>query len=184
MQEVSSSLNPYEHFSRNLNYTFTTSSGIEYYVYFTETSGYFEHVPEINDDIVTFGFHPLTDDSEGFFYDPATGIKRKSRIDLRVSDTIASIIHDFLFTYPYKCPSFLCDDTDGREKCRQKLFRKWANYFPRFAELPSSIYENRVYDKRSVYGEAGLIVRNDHPRHELIRDSFINLSNILIEKDL
>jgi hypothetical protein len=184
MQEVSNSLNPYEHFSKNLNYTFTTSNGIEYFVYFTETSGYFEHIPEINDDIVTFGFYPLTDESEGFFYDPKTGIKRKQRFDMRVSDTIGSIIQEFLFTYPYKCPSFLCDDTDRRDKCRQKLFRKWAQSFSRFIEMPSTVYENQIYDKRTIYGDAGIIVRNDHPRHALIRDSFMNLSSVLVGKDL
>ena len=107
-------LNPYDYKQVNdKDYRFLNADGIEYQVYFSDGSGYFEHHPFANF-VEIFGFRPLSDSYSVY--------------DKRVAETVAYILikyfinHDFIIT-------FVCDEKDRRQANRSHLFNLWFNKY-------------------------------------------------------
>lgn len=111
-------------------YSFTTIWGITY-------SAYFVKVPT-EDDLPLFSFSFEKVGEEHSVYDP------------KVKSTICSILEDF-FEKEVNAMLFVCEQIDGREKARFKLFDKWYNdYKERFDRIDycsENIYSSVIMDK-------------------------------------
>lgn len=182
MREGSSSLNPYEFVSRNLDYAFTTDTGIEYLVYFADSAGNFDsYPPEIKENILTFGFFPRQE-TKGFFVDE-NGKKIRSRsLDPRIKDTVIHIIQEFMLVFPEKSVVSICDNNDLREQCRHELFKKWFADINGLMEIPVTKYDSEIRGAVKLYAYASIMIRNDNPLHDGMRDAFYGISDDLISK--
>ena len=111
-------------------YSFTTIRGITY-------SAYSVKVPT-EDDLPLFSFSFEKVGEEHSVYDP------------KVKSTICSILEDF-FEKEVNAMLFVCEQIDGREKARFKLFDKWYNdYKERFDRIDycsENIYSSVIMDK-------------------------------------
>ncbi len=124
-------LNPYKYKQvSDKDYRFLNSEGIEYQVYFSDGSGYFEiHLFSINVEI--FGFKPLSNSY--------------SNNDNRVEETIIYILVKYLFE---KQPiiMFVCDEKDKRQANRSRLFNIWFNkYNDDSFEKIDLVFEDRTF---------------------------------------
>jgi Family of unknown function (DUF6169) len=107
-------LNPYEYKRVNdKDYRFLNADGIEYQVYFSDGSGYFEHHPFANF-VEIFGFRPLSDSY--------------SIYDKRVAETVVCILIEF-FIKNEPIIIFVCDEKDRRQANRSRLFNLWFNKY-------------------------------------------------------
>jgi uncharacterized protein YlaI len=107
-------LNPYEYKRVNdKDYRFLNADGIEYQVYFSDGSGYFEHHPFANF-VEIFGFRPLSDSY--------------SIYDKRVAETVVCILIEF-FIKNEPIITFVCDEKDRRQADRSRLFNLWFNKY-------------------------------------------------------
>lgn len=130
----SNSFAPYNPQHEGLEYTFETSFGIVYNVYF--------YPADIIDDLTAywFGFKVIND--TGTFI-----------LDRRVEATIVQILRDF-FTIHNNAVIFVCSTLDGRAAARFRLFELW--FFRN-----GSGYEK--YDLKQYDMYASLIFRADYP---------------------
>jgi hypothetical protein len=111
-----SSPNPYPTYQeKNGNdIFFTTESGDDYIIYFTESDGYF---PELaySDKVKGFGFRPIRKNGS-------------IKSDQRVSDTIISILNAYL-SDNQSIILYVCDQSDGRQHFRNRLFNNWFSKY-------------------------------------------------------
>jgi hypothetical protein len=107
-------LNPYDYKQINdKDYRFLNADGIEYQVYFSDGSGYFEHY-HFAKCIEIFGFRPLSDSYSVY--------------DKRVAETIVFILIQ-CFTKNDLILTFVCDEKDRRQANRSRLFNRWFNQY-------------------------------------------------------
>ncbi len=103
-------LNPYDYKQiNNKDYRFLNDDGIEYQVYFSDGSGYFEEHLFANY-VEIFGFRPLSDTYT--FYDK------------RVAETVIYILSTY-FNKNNSIIIFVCDEKDKRQANRSRLFTFW-----------------------------------------------------------
>lgn len=95
---------PYQFFKTESEYYFYTENGIKYTAYFNRQYG-IESCP-----VFEFGF--------------SKNNVQKSKLDLRVRETIKHILLDFWNNYD-NVILFVCDSSDGRSAARMRLFNKW-----------------------------------------------------------
>ncbi|MCE7071927.1 DUF6169 family protein [Dyadobacter sp. CY327] len=181
MPEESNLLNHYSFVEVNLSYNFVTDSGDQYSAFFVGTN-YFEDYLDLNEHVVSFGFSPNERRSEAFFLDSNCNLKRRAKIDLRVRDTIFAIMEEFLTKFPTKSIVSICANNDARELCRRKLFKDWYKKASEYKPTLIEKYDIDLQGADTFYGYASLILRNDNPRHDKLRDAFQNLNNDLISK--
>ncbi|MDX5348298.1 MAG: DUF6169 family protein [Hymenobacteraceae bacterium] len=105
---------PYDCIRNDNAFTFTTISGSEYEIYFTPGEDYLPGVIFAPFTRV-FGFRQLK---------PAI---RKS-FDPRISATVIQVVLDY-FTDKRNVMLYVCDQSDKRERYRDKLFRLWYKIF-------------------------------------------------------
>lgn len=107
----SSSLNPYDVVEEGeLMYSFTTVHGIEYRVYFLDYSAYLP------------GFGGVY----SFNIEPENEIPHP--IDSRIAQTVVHILRQF-FSNHENSMIMVCDNSDGKELKREKLFSRWFTFY-------------------------------------------------------
>jgi Family of unknown function (DUF6169) len=150
---VSNSLNPYSLTLTSANgaYSFQTDNGILYTVDFEDASYYIE------------GLSPLYQFS--FYPKDFVGSKHKGKMDVRVRDTILTLLNQF-FIDSSRSLIFICESLDSREKARFKLFDNW---FKQFADGSLEKYDKEIeveVTSITVYGS--LIIHKDNTDKDLI----------------
>ncbi len=146
-------LNPYDYKQINdKDYRFLNADGIEYQVYFSDGSGYFEHYP-FAEYVEIFGFRPLSDSYSVY--------------DKRVAETVAFILiqcfskNDLILT-------FVCDEKDKRQANRSRLFNLWFNK-----------YSNDSFEKIDLVFEehtfVSAIISKQNPFYIDFKQNFPNL---------
>ena len=88
------------------NYSFTTKHGIVYHAYFVDFSIYH---PSFSD-VYTFNIEPESDTPHP--------------IDSRIALTIFGILRQF-FELKQRAMLMVCDNLDGKEAKRERLFARW-----------------------------------------------------------
>lgn len=155
------SLNPYKTTeTEGLYYTFVTKDDIVYRAYFLNVS--YLHPDLIN--TYTFNIEPVGDTNT-----------TRHPIDTRIGMTIAYILHNF-FTKNQNSMLMACDNTDGKEDKRRKLFDRWYNIYNdnSLIKLDAAL-ENDIYKLHiSMY------INKTNPR----RGQLISAFNDLIKTDL
>jgi Family of unknown function (DUF6169) len=124
-------LNPYEYKQVNdKDYRFSNSDGIEYQVYFSDGSGYFEHHPFASR-VEIFGFRPI--------------LYSYSVYDRRVAETVVYILIKYFFKTEL-IVIFVCDEKDKRQANRSRLFNLWFNkYNDDSFEKIDLVFEERTF---------------------------------------
>lgn len=146
--ELINQQSPYEVHSLGGGLVFSTESGVEYSVHFTEEFAIGEC------DTYQFMFSKLTKDHVPF--------------DLKISQTLIVIIEEF-FRANHNVLLYICDTSDNREASRNRFF---ANWFRRFAERGA--YEFRSANS-SIEGEgfyAAIIVERSNPKLQAVLEDF------------
>ena len=101
----------------------------------------------------------------------------RSEYDSKVEQTILAIINEF-FVEHLNVLLYLCDDSDGREANRNRLFLTWfkKNADPERFTIRTA---NAIVEGKGFY--AAIIVENRNPMLEAIVDDFEMTAQALIE---
>ena len=154
-------LNPYKIIeTEDFGYTFVTKDGVAYRAYFLDVSY----------------LHPQFSDAYSFNIEPV-GSANSTRhpIDRRIGLTIASILKEF-FKKNENSMLMACDNLDGKEYKRRKLFDRWYdNYNDNSLIKLDAALENDVY---KLY--VSMYIGKANPRREQLILAF----NELIKTDL
>lgn len=143
-------------------YSFTTSLGFQYSVYFLPAKeDYFSDYPEMPDDIYLFGFSLLN------------GTDNQRIFDEKIAKTICGILIEF-FSNHENVIIFICDSTDKRERHRNITFNKWFHHFD-VDSLFEKIDKVLEYDTLNRY-YLSLLYRKDNPKKELYLKAFLNMT--------
>lgn len=103
----SNSLLPYEIIKEGeWNYSFITKHGIIYHAYFIDFSNY----------------HPLFGHVYTFNIEPESNVVHS--IDNRIAQTVVEILKRF-FAVQEHAMIMVCDNMDGKEEKRERLFSRW-----------------------------------------------------------
>lgn len=147
-----SSLRPYKLTKREgdgfSGYEFTTDSGVVYKAYFLDMASYAPHF----ESVYTFNFETDT---------PAAGY------DGRVADTICTLLCQ-LFTDNRNAVVFICDNTDERERGRNRLFQQWYHYLGEISI--DKIDRHCTTTDYDIY--SSLLIHQENPKRALIVESF------------
>lgn len=167
----SNSLHPYEtSVEDNQNYWFLTKDGIIYNATFSDSSGYFCRHPQFDNHIVTFAFIRYLGLHGA--YKPGQCIKEAvPDYQIRIRDTIISLLLEFFQTYPHKSVVIVCESDDKLEACRQRLFDRW--FYKASQLIPHSI--SKYNSDFGGEGFGSIFIHNDNPDHELVRDAFLGI---------
>ena len=98
-------------------FTFTTGSGSKYVVLFALD----EHV-----------FSELNQDGKIIVYEVMVNPEEEGQIlplDAKVGQTVCQVIMDFIDKHDERIIVYVCEDNDGREGKRQKLFQRWFDNY-------------------------------------------------------
>ena len=153
--------NPYDIIEENeLDYSFETKDGILYRAYFLSAA----HLHVEFKDAYSFSIEPVGDVED-----------TKHPMDARISMTIASILKDF-FRKNENSMLMVCDNIDGKEEKRRKLFERWYHCYNdcSLIKLDASL-ENEDY-KLFV----SMFINRRNPN----RESLIGAFNELVRTDL
>lgn len=111
MHEGSNLSRPYSYFHNpdSGTYHFDTDHDVDFTVYFVLDSSWFPLLPELSDEIYTFGF-----------WSSSTG-----RRDPRIMSTLVKIIKQHFVLHRDSILTFICDDDDEKQLSRQRKFNGW-----------------------------------------------------------
>ena len=101
----------------------------------------------------------------------------RSQHDPNVEQTILTIIDEFFRTY-LNVLLYLCDDSDGREKTRNRLFLTW---FEKHADQERFTIRTASTTIEGHGFYAAIIVENRNPMLKAITEDFENTTQILTE---
>jgi hypothetical protein len=171
--------------SGHINYRFTTDRHISYLVYFTDAGAYFPEHPEFNQEIVTFGFGPVTPIFKGYFVSESGESLIINRIDTRVKDTLFQILLDTIAAYPQKAIFIMCDTMDGKHPCRNNLFNKWFSEFEKKFPGRAFKYNNEIVSPTNDPNDCAkllLLIPGTCVLHDKIVNAFMSLDDELESK--
>lgn len=155
------SLNPYDIVEDNpLGYRFVTKDGITYHAYFLNVSY----------------LHPAFTNAYSFNIEPDGDYKEtRHPIDTRIAMTIVAILNDF-FAKNENSMLMACDNLDGKESKRRKLFDRWYDIYnnQKLVKLDASL-ENENY---KLY--ISMFIHKENAQLETLIDAF----NQVIRMDL
>lgn len=155
------SQNPYDVIEDSeLDYSFCTKDGIKYRAYFLSAS----HLHDNFTDAYSFSIEPVGEAEDTIH-----------PIDVRISMTIASILKEF-FRKNENSMLMVCDNIDGKEEKRKKLFDRWYHSYNSHSliKLDASL-ENDCY---RLF--VSMFINRDNPKRELLIHAF----NELVRTDL
>ncbi|MBC3538745.1 DUF6169 family protein [Rufibacter sediminis] len=166
MTSPSSNLNPYELLEVSSGFQFLTDQGKAYIVYTTEAEGYFPEGTLFAAHTLMFGFKPLRESQRSleeitspFQSSPQS---RTNAFDPRISDTIVSFIQE-LFKDKRTVLLYVCDQADGRQGVRAKLFDSWFRQY-----RVKNIIKATIANSSTVY--ACMLFSSDNPYKAEIED--------------
>lgn len=153
--------NPYDVIEESeLDYSFCTKDGITYRAYFLSAS----HLHDSFTDAYSFSIEPVGESEDTIH-----------PIDVRISVTIASILKDF-FRKNENSMLMVCDNMDGKEEKRRKLFDRWYHHYNNHSliKLDASL-ENEDY---RLF--VSMFINRNNPKREVLIHAF----NELVRTDL
>lgn len=148
------SLHPYSYkLCGELTYEFTTKAGVVYVAYFLDMTAY----DDLFENVYTFNFD--------------TRVEANIPQDDRIADTICTIIGE-IFKNNNNAVVIVCDNTDHREKGRNRLFQQWYTRLHDTAICKvDKQYRSEYYD---IY--SSLLIHENNPDFDNIVRAFIRLS--------
>lgn len=84
--------------------------------------------------------------------------------DPKIFDTVTVIIEEFFNQEPMVM-LYICDVTDKRQAIRDRLYHLWFYDYARSHEM--TLYSDSVTFRKVKY-YAGILLRHDHPLHDMI----------------
>ena len=124
MNETYDSLNPYnvEHIDGAYDYTFVTDSGREYVINFIDMTNYHADFQGV------------------FMFNLYSADKSPHPIDIRISHTVVDGLRK-VFETQSNSMVMICDNTDGKEYKRSRLFSRWFDIYatPDIAKYDASV---------------------------------------------
>ena len=88
--------------------------------------------------------------------------------DSLVKETICALLEAFFNAEPATM-LYICDTSDNRQEVRDRLFRNW---FSEYAYLGAFTMINECITFDGVRYFASIMLRNDHPQYENIKNAF------------
>ena len=98
-------------------FVFTTASGSKYVVMFALDVHIFSELNQ-DDEIIVYEVM-VTPEKEG----------QKLPLDAKVGRTVCQVIMDFIDKHDERIVVYVCEDNDGREGKRQRLFQRWFDNY-------------------------------------------------------
>lgn len=145
---MSGSLHPYKYWKEEEAYYFNTPSGTKYVASFLQ-------YPNLSDNLYVFNFDVVTTGTLSVYNE-------------HVRDTICVILRNFFSLHAHSL-LITCDTTDGRGKCRKRLFNQWYRMF-----APSGLSKIDRDGKAESYDLfVSLFIWDDNPDKEQLL-SFID----------
>ena len=103
----------------------------------------------------------------------------KSPRDLKVRDTILSIVQEF-FEKNQAGLLYICETGDGMQKMRNRLFKYWFSLYGKSDDY--YFQPMTIYDEDENENFAALIIRYDNPKFSDIVKEFTTTINLLNSK--
>ena len=150
---TSNSQLPYEFCKESdWNYSFITISGVKYIAYFVDYSVYH---PDF-DEVYTFNFEPEE--------------STPHPIDPKIAATIVTILREF-FQSKERAMILVCDNIDGKENKRNRLFSRWYTNFKTKDILKFDA--SATTEGYQLY--VSILLSSSHPRKEKLIAAFYEL---------
>ncbi|MBX9782860.1 MAG: hypothetical protein K2X48_06115 [Chitinophagaceae bacterium] len=158
------SLQPYKTIIHNpFYYSFVTTSGVEYFCYFTPYKEYFPNYPtEVASKFYAFNL------------DLADKKAKQKGVDKRIADTVITIVGDFL-NKKINAVVYICDPSDGKAKARFRKFKSWFDYYEHPSYQIIQITSDFEAGGMKLY-TALLIHRKNKLKKELV-EAYLNLTD-------
>ena len=87
-----------------------------------------------------------------------------SSYDSKILDVVTVILEEFFSQEP-TVMLYICDSTDHRQAARDRLYHLWFYDYARSHEM--TLYSDSVTFRQVNY-YAGILMRHDHPLHDMI----------------
>lgn len=104
---------------------------------------------------------------------------QKSPSDVKVRDTIISIIDEF-FERNNTTLLYICETGDRKQALRNRLFERWFSTFERKAQY--TFVASSLKDDEGIENYAAIIIRNDNPELSAIVTEFTTTISLLSTK--
>ena len=104
---------------------------------------------------------------------------QKSPSDVKVRDTIISIIDEF-FDCNNTTLLYICETGDKKQAFRNRLFERWFSTYARKAQY--TFVASSLKDDEGIENYAAIIVRNDNPELSAIISEFTTTISLLSTK--
>ena len=88
--------------------------------------------------------------------------------DPDVFKVVTAVIEEF-FRHQTAVMLYICEPEDHREKTRAALYKRWFEAYPNHEKLTLRTAE---IDFKGYVIYSGMIIRNDHPLHDIILEAF------------
>lgn len=165
-----------EHSESSVHYLFQTNRGAIFSVFFNpaEFSDYLDELPYLSKIGCLFGFFPVDD-----------SYPKETPSPLFVN-TLYKIIEDYFNTYGTdKVLLFHCDNEDGKQKVRDRLFNQWFNKNPENYSLIKNGLQVEIerVDGTSITEYLGFIIYgNDTELLNKVNAEFISIAAMMITR--
>jgi hypothetical protein len=104
---------------------------------------------------------------------------KKSPNDMKVRDTIISIIDEF-FEQNNSTLLYICETGDRKQALRNRLFERWFSTFERKAQY--TFVASSLVDDEGIENYAAIIIRNDNQELSAIVTEFTTTISLLSSK--
>lgn len=158
---------PYSIIFKDGLYHFTTSHGKIYTCAFTDVNRFLSPLFTVQDiEVYHFDF---------FFIDPQPQAKRPK--DERIAITIKTLLNDFFL--PHRVLMYVCDSSDGKGRCRNKVFKNWFKSVE--DRYRCNHIEIDVVDLEPIFGA---VIRSNEFMHEGLLETEViqQAERIVMEK--
>ena len=124
---------------------------------------------------ISFDIDDLLESGESYQFNITNVNKKKSPSDIKVRDTVITIIDDF-FEQNQASLLYICETGDNKQSMRNRLFESWFAY----ANIDNryTIMAANINDEEGIDNYAALIVRKDNPNFINIVSEFNQTVNL------
>ena len=116
---------------------------------------------------------------EAYHFIVANVNQQKSPNDVKVRDTIMSIVEEFFFVNNTTL-LYICETGDGKQALRNRLFERWFSSFKQKALF--TFITSSIVDIDGQVNFATIIIRNDYPHFSQVVQQFTLTVQILSQK--
>jgi len=158
-------LNPYNTRRQGNILFFSTDSGAEYQLYFSDGDGYFPNYPDIAANFFVFGFASIG--------------SVKTKQDPRIRDTVLTAIIDYLSTNKNNGLVYVCDNHGRTDISRNRLFGRWGKN----VEVNISKYDTIINDgDDNPAAYLSLLIHDGCAHYQEMVDAFMAMNDDLRDK--